>query len=125
MLTLEEKQVWMQNYIEDKNQILNLYNTVTKEISDEINVLLTPEEVQLITSSRKVDREAYDAYLKGFNYAGDLSPASLIRARQYLNNAIEKDPDWAPLYAAMATISVINRICVGLNHPRRGSSHCL
>ena len=100
----EEKQLWMEDYIEDKSQILNLYNKVTKEISNEINVLLTPEEVQLISRSRTVDREAYDAYLKGFKYAGDLSPASLIRAREYLNKAIEKDPDWAPLYAAMATI---------------------
>ena len=34
----EEKQVWIQDYFEDKTQILNLYNTVTKEISYEINV---------------------------------------------------------------------------------------
>jgi Tfp pilus assembly protein PilF len=34
----------------------------------------------------------------------DLGPESLIKARDYLNSAIEKDPDWAPLYAALATI---------------------
>ncbi|MGD9329497.1 MAG: adenylate/guanylate cyclase domain-containing protein, partial [Cyclobacteriaceae bacterium] len=30
----EEKQRWIQDYYEEKDQILNLYNTVTKEISD-------------------------------------------------------------------------------------------
>ncbi len=44
----EEKQLWMQDYMEDKeSQILNLYSKVTKEISNEINVLLTPEEERL------------------------------------------------------------------------------
>jgi len=39
----EEKQVWMQNYYEEKSIVLNLYNTVTKNIADRIDVVLTPE----------------------------------------------------------------------------------
>jgi TolB-like protein/Tfp pilus assembly protein PilF len=100
----EEKQLWMQDYIEEKSQILNLYNTVTKEISKEINVILTPEEERLLAKTRTVDKEAYDAYFKGYSYIDDLSHESLFKARDYLNSAIEKDPDWAPLYAAMATV---------------------
>jgi Tfp pilus assembly protein PilF len=100
----EERQVWMQDYMEDKSQILNLYNAVTKEISKEINVLLTPKEKDKFSEARNINTQAYDAYLKGYSYIEDMSKESLFRARDFLNGAIEKDPDWAPLYAALATV---------------------
>jgi len=101
----EEKQLWMQDYMEDKNQILNLYNTVTKEISNEINVLLTAEEERLLAKSRTVDREAYDEYLKALSRV-DFSRESLYKSLEYLNNAVEKEPDWAPLYAGLVDVWV-------------------
>jgi len=100
----EERQVWMQDYMEDKSQILNLYNTVTKEISNEINVILTPEEERLLAKSRTVDRKAYEEYLKARSYANDFRKESLYKAQDYLKSAIEKEPDWAPLYAGLAEL---------------------
>ena len=100
----EEEQLWIADYREDKGQMPNLYNTITKQIADEIKIELTPEEKRLLARSRTVDREAYDAFLKGYNYAGDISHESLLKAREYLNSAIEKDPDWAPLYSSLATV---------------------
>jgi tetratricopeptide (TPR) repeat protein len=100
----EEKQRWMQDYVEDKSQILNLYNTLTKEISNEINVLLTPEEKRLLAKSRTINRKAYEDYLKARSYVSDWSKESLSKASDYLNSAIEKEPDWAPLYAGLAEL---------------------
>ena len=99
----EEKLLWVTEYKEDRRNILNLYNQITKKIAEEVKVELTPEEDRLLARSIIVDREAYDAYLKSQPF-GDLSPESLFKAREYLNVALEKDPDWAPLYARMATI---------------------
>jgi len=98
----EEKQIWVAEYREDKSKIMSLWNSVVKQIADEVKVELTPEEEQLLARSIIVDREAYDDYLKSQPF-GDLSPESLLKAREYLSVAIEKDPDWAPLYARMAT----------------------
>ncbi len=100
----EEKQVWMQDYVEDKSQILNLYNKVTKEISNEINVLLTPEENRLLSKSRTVDRKAYEDYLKARSFINDGRKESLFKALDFLDSAIEKEPDWAPLYAGLAEL---------------------
>jgi adenylate cyclase len=61
----EERQRWMQDYIEDKCQILNLYNKLTKHISEEINIKLTPQEKEILAEEKTVNEEAYDAYLKG------------------------------------------------------------
>ena len=100
----EERQLWMQDYFEDKTQVLNLYNKVTKEISNEINVLLTPEEERLLAKSRTVDRKAYEEYLKARSYMNDFRRESFHKALNYLNSAIEKEPDWAPLYAGLAEL---------------------
>ena len=102
----EEETIWIADYKEDKSQILNLYNKITKQIADEIMIELTPDEERLLAKSRKVDREAYDDYLRSYQYVGDLSQESLNKGLKYLNLALEKDPDFAPLYAGLAQIWV-------------------
>jgi len=100
----EEKQLWIGEYREDKSKILSLYNRVTKEIANEVKVELNPEEVRLLSKSRIVDRKAYDEYLKARSYMNDTRKESLFKALDYLNSAIEKEPDWAPLYAGLAEL---------------------
>jgi TolB-like protein/Tfp pilus assembly protein PilF len=102
--TGNEEQLWVADYKEDKSQILNLYNRITKKVADEIMVELSPEEERLLSKSRTVDREAYDAYLRSYQYWDDVSLESLNKAMEYLNSAIEKDPNWAPLYAGLAEV---------------------
>ena len=98
----EEKQLWIGEYREEKSQILNLYNKVTKQIVDEIRVTLTPREEEALAELKSVNTEAYDAYMKGQYYWDQLTPEALQTALQYFNKAIEIDPDWAPPYAGVA-----------------------
>ncbi len=100
----EEKQLWMQDYYEEKSQILNLYNTVTKEISTEIGVILTHEEERRFAVSRTVNTEVYDLYMKSHMYWDQLDKDALNKAKEFLTYAIEIDPDWAPLYAGLANV---------------------
>jgi TolB-like protein len=102
--TGEEHQIWIGDYREDKGQILNLYNRITKQIAKEVKIELSVDEERLLAKSRTVDREAYDAYLMGSYYLDDGSKESLMKAREYLNSAIEKDPEWAPLYAGLTMV---------------------
>jgi tetratricopeptide (TPR) repeat protein len=67
-------------------------------------VELTPGEKQLFARSLTIDREAYDAYLMGSYYLDDGSEESLMKAREYLNSAVEKDPEWAPLYTGLTMV---------------------
>ena len=102
----EENELSIQDFSVEKSQILSLYNKVAKDIANRINIILTPEQERLLAKSRTVDIEAYDAYLKGFQYIGDGGMESANKAREYLNIAIEKDPDWAPLYSHLAFLWV-------------------
>ena len=103
----EEIQLWTADYKIAKDQILNWYNGVTKQIAEEVNVKLTPNEERLLSKSRTIDSEVYDSYLKAKSLdvsIGDLSRDTMLKAREYLEDAIQKDPDWAPPYAALAVV---------------------
>jgi TolB-like protein len=100
----DEEQLWIADYKVARNQILNWYKGVTKQIAKEINIKLTPEEERLLSKSRIVDREAYNAYLMGLYFLEDLSKESLIKARDYLDRAVQKDPYWAPLYSGLTEV---------------------
>lgn len=102
--TSEEKQILVREYRVDKDEILSFYGRVTEEIAREVKIELSPEEIRLLSKSRKVDREAYEEYLKARSYVNDFRKESLFKALDYLNSAIEKEPDWAPLYAGMAEL---------------------
>ncbi|TFH35256.1 MAG: hypothetical protein E4G95_07130 [Bacteroidia bacterium] len=104
--TGDEKQLWVGDYREEKSQILNLYNRITKQIAKEVMVELSTDEKRRLDKMRTVDKEAYDAYLSSYEYWGDLTKESLDKAYEYLSQAIEKDPEWAPLYAGMAQVWV-------------------
>jgi tetratricopeptide (TPR) repeat protein len=98
----EEEIVWMSDYKEEKSQILNLYNRITKQIADEVKIELTPGEKSLLAESRTVDPEALVAYMKGQFYWERLGTENLDSAMHYFQIAIDKEPDWGAPYAGMA-----------------------
>jgi TolB-like protein len=99
----DEELLWIGDYTEEISQILNYYKRVIRQIADEINIELTADEELLLAKSRTVDREAYDEYLKA-RLTDDLSRESLNKTLEYLNVAVEKEPDWAPLYTELAQV---------------------
>jgi len=100
----EEREIWSSDYRQEKSQILNLYNSVTRQIAQEVKVELSPDEERVLNESRIVNEEAYDDYLMGLFYWDKLSQESLEKALEYFNSAIEKDPEWAPAYSGIAQV---------------------
>ncbi|MEN8251168.1 MAG: hypothetical protein ABFS32_19705 [Bacteroidota bacterium] len=98
----EEKLLWVTDYREDRRNILNLYNQITKQIAEEVKVELTDKEEILLADARTVNKDAYDNYLKGKFYWDRLGKEDLEKALEYLNHAIKLDPGWAPPYAGLA-----------------------
>jgi len=112
--TGDEKQLWVADYREERSQILNLYNRITKQIAEEVMVELSADEKQRLDRIKSVDKEAYDAYLRSFELWKD--PSKLDEAFEYLSQAMKKDPEWAPLYAGMAQIWIL-RLQYGIVEP--------
>ena len=100
----KEDQLWVGDYTEDKGEILNLYNRITQQIADEVMVELTPEERRLLNRKQTVDREALDDYLRSYAHWDDLSEEGIRKGIAYLDEALNKDPDWAPIYVGLAQL---------------------
>jgi tetratricopeptide (TPR) repeat protein len=97
-----ERNLWADRYERNLTSILALQGEVAQAIAREIQVTLTPDEENLLTSSRRVNPEAYEDYLKGQSHFYKLTPADLDTALQYFELALEKDPDYALAHVGTA-----------------------
>ncbi len=94
--------VWAESYERDLRDALVLQSEVAQAVANEIELKLTPQQQARLATLRPVNPEAYELYLKGKYYdeRGGISNAQ--KAQAYFQQAIEKDPQYAPAYAGMA-----------------------
>jgi len=98
----DERHLWAKSYEGDLSDVLALQSSVAREIAGEIKAALTPQDRARLSSSRKVDPEAYEAYLRG-RHAWDQSNGDELRKSiGYYNQALAKDPNYALAYAGLA-----------------------
>ena len=100
----EEQGLWGQTYERAKTDVLVMYSEMARAIADEIQVKLTAQEETRLASTRKVNPQAYDAYLKGHFHWGKLTPKDMEMAMQYFELARKEDPSFALAYAGIANV---------------------
>ena len=63
-----ESQVWANEYSRGIRDVMALEDEIARSITDEIQVRLTPEERTRLTSSRPVNPEAHDDFLRAESF---------------------------------------------------------
>ena len=104
-----ERQVWAESYEFDRRDVLAIQGEVARGVASQIRVKVTPSELVRLTTSRRVDSEAYEAYLLGRAHLAKTTPTSWTRAKEYFEKAIEKDPGYAPAYSGLAELHIRHR----------------
>ncbi len=111
----EEKQLWSADYREEKGQVLNLFNQITRQIAQEVKIELLPGEQQRLSVDRQVNPDAFDAFMKAQDNWERLTAQGLDSAMHYYQLAIDLDPNWADPYAGMAmTLGILGNFSGGL-----------
>jgi TolB-like protein len=100
----EERNIWRQVFERPTNEIYSLYNEVSQQIAKEIDVILSTQEKSLLSTARKVDPDAYQAYLRGRFYWDKLTREDLDQSLKYYQLATELDSTFAPAYAGIAAV---------------------
>ena len=100
----EEQVRWSKSYDLEMSNILNLYNWVIKDLTDEIQLPLSYEQLTELAQPRLINPDAYELYLRGKFHMGFLSSESQQTALDYFAKSIETDPKYAPPYAGMAGV---------------------
>jgi TolB-like protein/DNA-binding winged helix-turn-helix (wHTH) protein/Flp pilus assembly protein TadD len=98
-----DRHLWAQTYERERRDVLALQREVAAAIAQAIEVKLQPDEKRRMTGAQApVDPEAYEAYLKGRFYWNMRSPETSRKAVGYFQQAIERDPGYAPAYSGLS-----------------------
>jgi adenylate cyclase len=97
-----DRHLWAKSYERDSRDVLALQDEVALAIARQINVELTPDEQARFASSRVVNPEAHEAYLKGRYFMSSYSEKGLKKAIGQFEQAIKADPNFAPAYTGLA-----------------------
>jgi len=97
-----ERHLWSGKYEREMRDVLALQSEVAGDISREIRIQLTPPEKARLAQSRSVNPEAYQDYLRGRFFWNKRTAEGLRKARECFEQAIGKDPSYAPAHCGLA-----------------------
>jgi TolB-like protein/DNA-binding winged helix-turn-helix (wHTH) protein/Flp pilus assembly protein TadD len=97
-----DRHLWARSYERELRDVLALQGELAGAIAQAIQVKLQPEEQRRLTRTTAVQPDAYEAYLKGRFYWSQWSPEGLLKAVGYFQQAIERDPGYAPAHSGLS-----------------------
>lgn len=100
-----QRQLWAQQYDRELTNLLVLQAEIAREISDSIQQTLgRPERSEPIRTPALTPQayQAYDLCLKGLYFWNKRTVLGIQQAIVYFQQAIAKDPNYAPAYAGLA-----------------------
>jgi eukaryotic-like serine/threonine-protein kinase len=96
------RNLWSEQYDRKLSDALSVQREIAGEISARLRERLTGEQKAKLTSGGTSDPEAYQLYLKGRYYWDKRTPEALNKGRDFFQQAIEKDPNYALAYVGLA-----------------------
>jgi serine/threonine protein kinase/Tfp pilus assembly protein PilF len=94
--------LWGDQYDRKLSDVLAVQQDITRAISSKLRERLSGETKKQVAKGGTSDPEAYQLYLKGRYYWEKRTRESLEKAKDYFNQAIEKDPNYALAYVGLA-----------------------
>jgi TolB-like protein/Flp pilus assembly protein TadD len=96
-----DEHFWSETYDRDLRDTFALESEVAQSIARKVEVTVTGEERARLVAARTVQPDVYESYLKGLAGRGN-SRAELEQRIAWFNDAIGKDPSFAPAYVGLA-----------------------
>jgi serine/threonine protein kinase/Tfp pilus assembly protein PilF len=100
--TGKNRSLWSEQYDAKLSDALRVQREISDEIAARLREKLTGEQKTQLTKGGTNDPEAYSLYLKGRYYWDKRTPEGLAKSKEYFQQAIEKDPNYAQAYVGLA-----------------------
>jgi len=97
-----DQNLWNGQYDRELRDVLTLQNEVAREVTQAIQIKLTPQEQLRLGQARSISPAAYDDFLRGRFYLNRQTKADNETAIETLNRAITADPNFAAGWAELA-----------------------
>ena len=107
--------LWSESYDRQLENALELESDVAQSIATKVAVSVTGEEQKRLAAARPVAPEVYESYLKGeFAFEKSNTKAQMEQSIPYFQDAIARDPSFAPAYVGLATVyNELSTVLVG------------
>jgi len=96
-----DEHFWSEAYDRELRDVLELESEVAQAIAGKVEVTVTGVERARLVAARQVSPEVYENYLKG-QFTEGYSRAAVEKSIAYFQEAIKKDPGFAPAYLGLA-----------------------
>src|SRR5437016_2350979 len=96
------RNLWSEQYDRKLSDALTVQREIEDEISTRLRERLTGEQKAKLNNGGTSDPEAYQLYLKGRYYWDKRTPEALNKGRDYFQQAVERDPNYALAYVGLA-----------------------
>ena len=108
-----DQHLWAESYSRDLSDVLNLQHEITRAVTREVGIVLTPDESRRFAAAKTVDPDAYRIYqrVKFFSDGLEQNP---LRAIEFFNQAIAIDSTYALAYTGLAIALMDNDITARL-----------
>ena len=114
-------QLWGERYKRSLADIFDVQEEISKVIFDKLRVKLTPEEQKQLGKRYTENVEAYQLFLKGMYFWHKWTSEGLRKAQEFFQQAVEKDPAYAPAYAGWAECYLPPAFVLGYFPPREAA----
>jgi serine/threonine-protein kinase len=102
-----ERQIWRGEYDEPLSDAIALQREVATTIGREIRGELSPSDEARLARRTDVDPQAFQSYLRGRFHWNLRSTSDLKQAAALFQDAIGRDPGFAPAHAGLADVYVV------------------
>jgi TolB-like protein/Tfp pilus assembly protein PilF len=99
---MNDSHLWAEIYDRKLTDIFATESDIAKTIAETLQAKLTGSEKTAMSKEPTANSEAYELYLKGRFYWNKRTGADLLKAIDYFNQAIAKDPNYALAYSGLA-----------------------
>jgi len=95
-------QLWSESYERQLEDVFDVQDDIAQKIVKALKIKLLDEQEAPLVKNYTKNLEAYSLYLQGRNFWNKRGEENLIKAIEYFEQAIEKDPTYALAYAGLA-----------------------
>lgn len=106
--TRDQTHVWAQNYESDRQDVIRLQSEIAQAIAEQVRLALPGDETMRVGNTRPVDPQVYELCLLGRYEWNKRSIAGLNKAVNYFQQAIARDPKYAPAHADLAEAYLVS-----------------
>lgn len=94
-----DRHLWSKQYRREVSDIFTLQKEISRDIANEIQAVITPEEKSRMEKIPTENLTAYDSFLKGLDLLNKGGEENLLQSVVFFNEAIQEDESFALAYA--------------------------